>query len=236
MRIANVAGRLTVLTPIGGIDVESASAGLFSADPAAVYERWAEFTAWADGLDSTAATPIDEAALGAPSPRPAQVFAIGLNYGAHALEAGYDIPTCRSPSRSSRPASRARHGELADSGRHRRLGGRAGRGGRPAGAARSTATTPGPTSPASRSGRTLRAARADSWAQAPQFSLGKSFPGFGPTGPWLVTPDEFDDVDDLALGVHRQRRADAVGPHPRHDRLGAEPRLPPLGGVPAAAR
>ena len=27
----------------------------------------------------------------------------------------------------------------------------------------------------------------------PQFSLGKSFPGFGPTGPWLVTPDELAD-------------------------------------------
>jgi len=33
----------------------------------------------------------------------------------------------------------------------------------------------------------------------PQFSLGKSFPGFGPTGPWLVTPDELPDRDDLAL-------------------------------------
>ena len=33
----------------------------------------------------------------------------------------------------------------------------------------------------------------------PQFSLGKSFPGFGPTGPWLVTPDEFADPNDLAL-------------------------------------
>jgi 2-keto-4-pentenoate hydratase/2-oxohepta-3-ene-1,7-dioic acid hydratase in catechol pathway len=33
----------------------------------------------------------------------------------------------------------------------------------------------------------------------PQFSLGKSFPGFGPTGPWLVTTDELDDPDDLAL-------------------------------------
>jgi 2-keto-4-pentenoate hydratase/2-oxohepta-3-ene-1,7-dioic acid hydratase in catechol pathway len=28
---------------------------------------------------------------------------------------------------------------------------------------------------------------------APQFSLGKSFPGFGPIGPWLVTADELDD-------------------------------------------
>jgi 2-keto-4-pentenoate hydratase/2-oxohepta-3-ene-1,7-dioic acid hydratase in catechol pathway len=33
----------------------------------------------------------------------------------------------------------------------------------------------------------------------PQFSLGKSFPGFGPTGPWLVTPDEPPDRDDLRL-------------------------------------
>jgi len=35
---------------------------------------------------------------------------------------------------------------------------------------------------------------------SPQFSLGKSLPGFGPTGPWLVTPDELDDRDDLELG------------------------------------
>jgi 2,4-didehydro-3-deoxy-L-rhamnonate hydrolase len=33
----------------------------------------------------------------------------------------------------------------------------------------------------------------------PQFSLGKSFPGFGPTGPWLVTPDELANPDDLGL-------------------------------------
>jgi 2,4-didehydro-3-deoxy-L-rhamnonate hydrolase len=30
--------------------------------------------------------------------------------------------------------------------------------------------------------------------------MGKSYPGFGPIGPWLVTPDEFDDPDDLELG------------------------------------
>jgi 2-keto-4-pentenoate hydratase/2-oxohepta-3-ene-1,7-dioic acid hydratase in catechol pathway len=34
----------------------------------------------------------------------------------------------------------------------------------------------------------------------PQFSLGKSYPGFGPVGPWLVTPDEFSNPDDLELG------------------------------------
>lgn len=34
---------------------------------------------------------------------------------------------------------------------------------------------------------------------APQFSLGKPYPGFAPIGPWLVTPDEFDHPDDLEL-------------------------------------
>lgn len=34
---------------------------------------------------------------------------------------------------------------------------------------------------------------------ASQFSLVKSFPGFAPIGPWLVTPDKFDDPDDLEL-------------------------------------
>jgi 2-keto-4-pentenoate hydratase/2-oxohepta-3-ene-1,7-dioic acid hydratase in catechol pathway len=35
---------------------------------------------------------------------------------------------------------------------------------------------------------------------APQLSMGKSFPGFGPVGPVLVTPDAVDDPDDLELG------------------------------------
>jgi 2,4-didehydro-3-deoxy-L-rhamnonate hydrolase len=34
---------------------------------------------------------------------------------------------------------------------------------------------------------------------APQFSLGKSFAGFAPTGPFIVTPDELDDPDSLAI-------------------------------------
>jgi 2,4-didehydro-3-deoxy-L-rhamnonate hydrolase len=35
--------------------------------------------------------------------------------------------------------------------------------------------------------------------QLPQMSMGKSFPGFSPTGPYLVTPEEFDDPDSLQL-------------------------------------
>jgi 2-keto-4-pentenoate hydratase/2-oxohepta-3-ene-1,7-dioic acid hydratase in catechol pathway len=38
------------------------------------------------------------------------------------------------------------------------------------------------------------------FAAGGQFSLGKSHRGFAPLGPWVVTPDEFDHADDLALG------------------------------------
>jgi 2-keto-4-pentenoate hydratase/2-oxohepta-3-ene-1,7-dioic acid hydratase in catechol pathway len=38
------------------------------------------------------------------------------------------------------------------------------------------------------------------FAAGSQFSLGKSYRSYGPTGPWLVTPDEFADPDNLALG------------------------------------
>ena len=34
---------------------------------------------------------------------------------------------------------------------------------------------------------------------APQFGFGKSFPGFLPVGPYLVTPDEFEDRDAIDL-------------------------------------
>ena len=47
MRIANVRGRLTLLTDDGGVDVEKASKGRFSADPQAVFAEWATFRSWA---------------------------------------------------------------------------------------------------------------------------------------------------------------------------------------------
>lgn len=56
---------------------------------------------------------------------------------------------------------------------------------------------------------------------APQFGLGKSFPGFTPQGPWLVTPDEFDNPDDLELGcmidgeeVQKGRTCELIFPVP----------------------
>ena len=55
-------------------------------------------------------------------------------------------------------------------------------------------TSPGLTVGQDISDRTLQ------FAAGSQFSLGKSYRGYGPMGPWLVTPDELADPDDLALG------------------------------------
>jgi 2-keto-4-pentenoate hydratase/2-oxohepta-3-ene-1,7-dioic acid hydratase in catechol pathway len=126
------------------------------------------------------------------------VFAIGLNYRAHAEESGMDIPTV--PATFTKfPASIT--GPFAD------------------------VEIPAPTTDwevelvAVIGIEADRVAEADAWshiagvtvgqdisertlqfAAAGQFSLGKSYRGFSPIGPWIVTPNELADPDDLELG------------------------------------
>jgi 2,4-didehydro-3-deoxy-L-rhamnonate hydrolase len=174
MRLANLSDRLVVLDGDGAIDVERASGGRFGADPQAPYDRWDELTAWARG--ARGGEPYDPARLGPPVPRPRQVFALGLNYALHAREAGLELPPMpltftKFPSCLTGPHAEVRVATpLVDW--EVELVVVIGDGGRVAG------YTVGP---------------------PPQFSLGKSFPGFGPTGPWVVTPDELPDPDDLAI-------------------------------------
>ena len=92
MRIANLDGRLSMLTDAGSVDVESASDGRFGADPQAVYGRWAEFLSWARTADLPAAERYSQARLRSPAPAPAQVLGIGLNYRSHAAESGFAVP------------------------------------------------------------------------------------------------------------------------------------------------
>ena len=203
MRIANLAGRLVLVTPDGtaALDVERSSQGRFAASPQAVYDQWQDFTAWAAGADLTAAAPFAPADLGAPAPAPRQVLAIGLNYAEHAAESGFDVPeeptvmftkwqTCLTG-----PVTEV---ELPDGGHTDWevelvvvLGRRAFR----ISADEAWAHVAGLTVGQDISERILQTA-----GPSPQFSMGKSLPGFGPTGPWLVTPDEFDNPDDLELG------------------------------------
>jgi 2-keto-4-pentenoate hydratase/2-oxohepta-3-ene-1,7-dioic acid hydratase in catechol pathway len=183
VRIANLSGRLVIIRDDKAIDIASASAGRFSADPQAIFERWNQLRIWASTVDSTG-VPFDPRDLGAPVPAPRQVFAVGLNYRDHATE---------SPTAVTGPISTVQlppHGhtdwevELVAV-----IGTRAYR------APASWDHVAGLTVGQDLSERITQMA-----GPAPQFGLGKSFPGFAPIGPCLVTPEEFDDPDDLELG------------------------------------
>jgi 2,4-didehydro-3-deoxy-L-rhamnonate hydrolase len=203
VRIANLAGRLVLVTPdgTGALDVQQASGGRFAAGPQAVYERWPEFAAWAGGADLSAAAPFAAVDLGAPAPAPRQVLAIGLNYAEHAAEAGFEVPTeptvmfTKWPSCLTGPVTEV---ELPAGGHTdwevelvAVIGRRAFR----TSSGDAWNHVAGLTVGQDISERILQGA-----GPSPQFSLAKSLPGFGPTGPWLVTPDEFEDPDDLELG------------------------------------
>lgn len=197
MKIANIAGRLAVLTASGAIDAEQASGGRFSADPQAVYARWDEFREWAATLTAEAAS-FDTAGLRAPCPAPRQVFGIGLNYRDHAKEAGLELPDSPTVFTKFTGSLTGPHGEIALPGRtvdwEVELVVVIGRKARNVPVADGWDYVAGLTAGQDLSERTLQLS-----GPVPQFSLGKSFPGFGPTGPFLVTPDEFDDPDDIAL-------------------------------------
>jgi 2-keto-4-pentenoate hydratase/2-oxohepta-3-ene-1,7-dioic acid hydratase in catechol pathway len=200
MRIANLFGRLVIVTDGGAVDVEKSSDGSFPADPQAIYSRWTEFRGWADRAEFTDADPFDPADLGSPAPAPRQLFAIGLNYRAHALETGFAIPEdppvfTKYVSSITGPITEVALPEGGHTDWEVEL-----------------VVVIGP--------EAYRVSEADGWSHvaglavgqdiseriaqmegpSPQFSLAKSHPGFSVIGPWLVTPDEFDNPDDLELG------------------------------------
>ncbi|MGW4298294.1 fumarylacetoacetate hydrolase family protein [Streptomyces sp. NPDC004646] len=199
MRIANLAGRLVLVTATGAVDVEEASRGRFGPDPTAVYRDWRDFTAWAASADLPDGTPLDETLLGAPVPEPGQIFAIGLNYREHATESGLDFPVEPPVFTKFRTSLTGPYGELALPGGtvdwEAELVVVIGREARHVTAADAWEYVAGLTVGQDYSERTRQLL-----PPAPQFSLGKSFPGFAPIGPVVVTPDEFPDPGNLEIG------------------------------------
>lgn len=200
MRVGNLAGRLVIVTGAGAIDVESASGGRFGPEPQAVYDQWAEFAGWAASADDAAAQPYEPAQLGAPAPAPRQSFGIGLNYRDHVAESGLTVPDQPSvftkfPSCISGPHSDV----VLPPGGHTdwevELVAVIGTTARHVSEGAAWSHVAGLTVGQDISERISQLAGSPA-----QFSLGKSFPGFGPTGPWLVTVDEFANPDDLELG------------------------------------
>jgi 2-keto-4-pentenoate hydratase/2-oxohepta-3-ene-1,7-dioic acid hydratase in catechol pathway len=219
MRILNLSGRLAI--DVDGdyaIDVATASDGRFGPDPQSVYRRWDEFVSWASGeLPSSAQVRIDDDALGAPAPRPGQVFAVGLNYREHAAEAGLDLPEIpvvftKFPSSVTGPRGviGLPKGSVDFEVELVAVVGREASG---VAAADAWGHIAGLTVGQDLSERELQLA-----GPVPQqFSMGKSFRGFAPIGPALVTPDEFAEPDDIeiscALGgveVQKTRTGDMI--------------------------
>ncbi|MDA8046955.1 MAG: fumarylacetoacetate hydrolase family protein [Actinomycetota bacterium] len=223
MKIANVGGRAKlVLGEDRAQDVEEASGGRFGPEPHSLFERWADFAAFFSDKEAAgvATESFSPAEAGPPSPSPRQVFAVALNYRDHAAESGFAAPEdplffTKFVSAFSGPVTEvvlppgrvdwetelvavigreARHVEVGEGWDH----------------------VAGVTVGQDLSERALQRS-----GPAPQYSLAKSHRGFAPQGPYLVTPDELVDRDDLAIGcqvngrpMQSARTSDMIFPVP----------------------
>ncbi|WP_427918726.1 fumarylacetoacetate hydrolase family protein [Streptomyces sp. cg40] len=200
MRLANLAGRAVLLVDGGAVDVERLTDGKFGPDIRSVLDNWAVFRAEvADvAIDRAERTPYGPADLGTPVPEPRQIFAVGLNYADHAAESNVPAPEFpliftkfqSSLAGPATPVSLPSEGVDFEAELVVVIG-----------------------------KETYQVAESDAWScvagltvgqdlseravqgrgPVPQFSLGKSFPGFSPCGPAVVSLDEVPHPDDLAI-------------------------------------
>jgi 2,4-didehydro-3-deoxy-L-rhamnonate hydrolase len=198
MRVARVSGQLSLLVGNGAVDVHAASDGRFPADPDAVFDQWDELREWAAARGNHGAEPYSRDQLGAPVLNPKQVFAIGLNYRDHAAESGVAVPsapavftkfaTCLTGPYDTvqLPSDKVDwEVELVVV-----IGRRAWQVSEESAWSHVAGLTVG---------QDLSERAVQLVGPVPQFSLGKSYPGFGPIGPAIVTSDELADPDDLSL-------------------------------------
>jgi 2-keto-4-pentenoate hydratase/2-oxohepta-3-ene-1,7-dioic acid hydratase in catechol pathway len=198
MKLGQLNNRAVLITDGGAIDIATATSGAFGPSLQAIYEDFDNAKVVLADLDLSLVVPFDLGDLQSPTPAPRQVFAIGLNYGSHAEEAGLAIPTVpatftKFPSSLSGPFSDIElSGDTVDW--EVEVVAVIGRTAEFVAEAEAWSYVAGLTVGQDISDRTLQ------FAAAGQFSLGKSYRGYGPVGPWLVTVDEFDNPDDLELG------------------------------------
>ncbi len=197
MKLANHAGRASIVLDDGVADVATASDGRFGTDPMAVLDDWDAFVDFAHTVASPTG-PFDASQLANPVPRPRQVFGIGLNYRAHAEESGMDVPAVPATFTKFPGSLSGPHDDIVIEGPAVDwevelvvvIGRRADR----------VAEVDGWSHVAGLAVGQDISDRQLQFAAGAQFSLGKSRRGFGPIGPWLVTPDELPDPDDVGLG------------------------------------
>jgi len=219
VKLANVRGRAALVLGDEIADLAEVSGGRFGPGPMAPYPHWAAVAEFSRGVTSTTG-PLVEADLRCPVPAPRQVFAIGVNYRSHAEEAGMAIPDVpatftKFPACLTGPFDDIEiAGETTDW--EVELVVVVGRQAEHVEQAEAWSYVAGLTVGQDVSDRHLQ------FAAGGQFSLGKSRRSYGPMGPWVVSPDELADPDDLVLGcsvdgerVQEGRTSDLVFSVPR---------------------
>ncbi len=207
MRIANLAGRATVVTDDGLIDIATASNGAFSASVDKCVAQLATLRTWFQSAQPnvTSATTPDELygdrRLGPVVTSPQQIFAIGLNYRHHANEMNLTLPSEPMVFTKFVSSLCGPNDELPVRGHTTDfeaelvvvMGARA----RDLDVDRALAAIAGYCVGQDFSDRTLQMRGA-----SPQFSLAKSHRNFTPIGPWLTTADEIADPNVLNIRCH----------------------------------
>jgi 2-keto-4-pentenoate hydratase/2-oxohepta-3-ene-1,7-dioic acid hydratase in catechol pathway len=210
-RLLNVQGRSALEIDGAWYDLGSVAQDDQLSDPMIAIERFAELDDLASTCrHTTARGPTRDADVGAPVPRPRQVFGIGLNYVDHASETGMDAPPApltftKFPSSIGGPRIDVPlSGAMVDW------------------EVEIVAVIGAHCSNVSIqeawdvvAGLTLGQDISDRHVQfmgtPPQFSLGKSFAAYAPIGPAIVSVDSFEDPEDLHLwcDVSGERMQDA---------------------------
>ena len=198
-RLINVDGRAALHHGDDWYDLATLAGDPSLADPIAAVGRHDELHGLDDRCaDTVPGGAVDAVTLGPPVPRPGQVFGIGLNYRDHAGESGMDLPSvpmvftkfssCIAGPTAEVPLS----GTLVDW--EVEIVAVIGREARRVPTEDAWDVVAGLTLGQDVSDRAVQLAD-----QPPQFSMGKSFPAFGPIGPAIVPTDAFADRDDIGL-------------------------------------
>lgn len=200
MRLVNWGHRAAIVAEDGTlVDVERASGGRFPSDPMVAVQRWSELGELAlPWIAAGGGAVVDPVELGPCVPRPSKVLGIGLNYRDHAAETGMELPEAplvfaKFPSCLTGPdATVELRGTTVDW--EVELVVVIGPGGRDIPAESASRHIAGYCVGQDLSDRTVQNA-----GQRPQFTMGKSYDGYGPIGPALVSADVVDDPADLAI-------------------------------------
>jgi 2-keto-4-pentenoate hydratase/2-oxohepta-3-ene-1,7-dioic acid hydratase in catechol pathway len=204
MRIASINDRATLIFENGGdlqgVDIEKWSNGKFPSNPRELLPHLDELKSCVNDHDfHSDIFPITWESLESPITDPRQIFAIGMNYQAHAEEvaiAAPEVPAVFTKFATSLSGARTAIQLPSDSVDWEiELVAIIGRGGRNISKEDALDHIAGYAVGQDLSDRALQFAASSS----PQFSLGKSYAGFAPVGPWMTTSDEVADPGQLKM-------------------------------------